>query len=188
MNNQYDEWFDLNLVELGFCVKPHGIKGGFVFNLYNKEDSVLENGGPVLLIPKNEQSSLNSRGEVHQIEKISFGNKVTVYLKGVSDRNFVEAMIPFMIKIPRSLFPKTEDGEYYLSDLIGMEVYHNGADGEKAGQVSDCYDNGAQLVLVILKIDNEVLELPFINQFFPVVDIDNNRIEMIVPEMLEDDK
>lgn len=170
-------------VELGVCKSPHGVKGGFTFFLHNPEDSILKKGIEVLLFPLDRSSAIPKEGKTFKIAQISFGNKVIVYLEGITDRNDVEAMIPFSVQYPREAFPEVEDGEYYLVDLIGSLVF-NHKNGEKVGMVDSFYENGLQLIAVIR--GEETYELPFIDAFFPVVDVTNKRIEMNVPEYLDE--
>jgi len=171
-----------NLIEMGICYKPHGIRGGFTFVLSNTEDSCLQKGVEITLFPAKKESSIAKDGEKFTIEKIQHGNKVIVYLKGISDRNIVESMIPFSVMIPRSFFPETEEGEFYLTDLVGLEVFDDST-GQALGKVKDFYDNTAQIILTI-KGNGKVIEVPFIKQFVPEVDIENNRLTIIVPELI----
>lgn len=166
-----------DLVELGFCRAAHGLKGGFTFKLFNREDSVLKTGSKITL-KGLENSNINSTGSEYEIDKISFGNKVIVYLKGISDRNSVDNMMPFGIYFPRENFP--EDDAIYLVDLVGLKVYEHETDKE-VGVLHALSDNGIQDILVIKKLSGEKLELPFVDNFFPVVDIENERIEVILP-------
>ncbi len=175
------------LVEMGFCMKPHGIKGGFTFNLTNVEDSVLSKKTKVTLFPKDKKSSLDPNGETFTIKSIAFGNKVITYLEEVTDRNKVEDIIPFEIYIDRDLFPETEEDEFYVSDLIGLNVLIDGTD-EVYGKVSDFYDNTAQIVLVVKAQGKQVQELPFIEEFFPEVNIEEGYITMVIPSFIEEKK
>ena len=170
------------LIELGTCNRPHGIKGGFHFFLYNPEDSILKNGKIVELFPKDSSSSINTSGESFKIKSIQFGNKTICYLDEITDRNIVEAMIPFTIMYPRSKFPKPQEGEFYLNDLVAMEVINTA--GETIGEIHSFYDNGAQTVLRI-KLSDEIIDLPFVDNFFPDVDLENKKVTMITPEISE---
>ncbi|RPJ75448.1 MAG: 16S rRNA processing protein RimM [Alphaproteobacteria bacterium] len=170
-------------IHIGHCTTPHGIKGEFSFVLYNQEDSVLHDGAMVSLLPRSTSSSIPQDGKDFKIKKISFGNKTIVTLDGVNDRNIVEAMVPFDIYFDRSNFPEADEDEYYLNDLLGLEVF-DFITKKPIGRVMDFYENGAQVVLKI-KTDNEIIELLFLEQFVPVVDIDKGRIEVIIPEMIE---
>lgn len=171
-----------DLVEVGFCSKPHGIKGAFHFVLGNTEDSILENGMEIFLFPSKEKSELSKSGERFTIERITFGHKVMAYLSGINDRNIVEKMLPFTIKVPRSIFPEVDDNEIYITDIIGCIAF-NVDNGEEVGKVFDYYDNGAQLVLKI-NSKSGVVETPFVDQFVPEVDLDNKKISIRILEFV----
>jgi 16S rRNA processing protein RimM len=171
-----------DLVELGFSLKPHGIKGGFTFALDNLEDSVLKKGSKVYLFPKNASSSLRDCQEF-SIKSIAFGNKVIAYFEEVNDRNTVEAMLPFVIKYPRSLFPEIGDDEYYVGDVIGVKVYDH-TSGEHLGEIVDHSDNGMQIIYTI-KTQGRTFDLPFVEALFPVVDIEGDRVEIVSPRIIE---
>ncbi len=168
-----------DLVELGYSNRPHGIKGGFLFKLLNTQESVLENGSVLRIYPYSDKSTIKSQGEEVEIDQIHFGNKTVCYLKGIRDRNIVEQMIPFTIFYPREKFPELDDGQVYLDDLIGLKVLN--IDGYEIGKVLSYFDNGAQTVLKI-KLESEVIELPFVEVFFPNVNIDRKTITLIEPE------
>lgn len=171
-----------DLIELGTCNKPFGIKGGFHFFLHNPQESILANNSVITLTPKDSSSNLPAEGEDFKIKSIQFGNKTMCYLEGITDRNVVEAMVPFYIHYPRSMFPEVSEDEFYLNDLIGVEVFNT--NDKRVGVIHSSYDNGAQTVLRI-KTKTEIIDLPFIDNFFPEVDIKGNRIVMIQPEMIE---
>lgn len=171
-----------NLIQLGIANKPHGIKGGFLFKLENSTDSVLTKNSKITLIPMNTASSISKEGEEFEIANIHFGNKTICYLKDINDRNVVEAMLPFSIHYPRSLFPETEDDEFYVNDLIGLKVLDT--KGNEVGKVESQYDNGVQTVLK-LKVNNQFIELPFVENFFPEVDMEKGTITYIAPEFDE---
>jgi len=173
MNNK-----NANLVELGVSTKPHGIKGAFLFKLINN-DSVLSNGSVITIFPENDASSVEAGGKQITIDTIHFGNKTICYLENIRDRNLVEQMLPFKIFLPRDQFPKPEADEFYVSDLLGLKVLD--IDGYPLGSVDSYFDNGAQVVLRI-KLEGEIIELPFVENFFPHVNIESGFITMIAPE------
>jgi len=167
-------------VEMGYCTKPHGIKGSFQFILHNIDTSNIKKNSIVTLVPTDPKSKIAKDGEEFKIQKIQIGNKAIVELVGVSDRNRVEDMVPFKVFMDRALFSDIEEDEYYLNDLIAIKVYST--DDEHIGEITDFYDNGQQVVLVVKRLDGEINELPYVDAFFPIVDIDNKRIVMIIPE------
>lgn len=169
-------------IELGYSVKPHGIRGGFSFHLHNTEESTLMNGSNVWLFPKESTSSLPEQGEIFVIESITFGNKTIAYLQGISDRTSADEMLPFLIKIMRDdLPPIEEENTFYISDMLGLKVL-DFISKKEIGKIVDYYENGAQ---IIFSIQGSVsIDLPFVEQFFPIVDLENSYVEVIFPEVI----
>jgi 16S rRNA processing protein RimM len=170
-----------DLVLLGNCHKPHGIRGEFSFFLENMHDSVLKKGSEITLFPKNPSSSIKTDGEVFKIEKISFGNKAIARLVGVVDRNQVEAMVPFEIFVDRKELPEPDEDEVYLSDLIGLKVLEQGTDRE-LGKVTKFFDNGAQVVLTIR--GHKSFDIPFVKHFVPEIDVAAGVMWVNVPQVV----
>ena len=170
------------LVELGYCNKPHGIKGAFSFFLINGKDSVLKKGMLVSLHPANERSSLDERGEPFKIAKIQHGNKVIVELEGVFDRNQVESMVPFSIWLTREQFPKLVEGEIYLSDLIGYKVLDESM--ADYGKVVEIGTNGVQDILCVEDLNGEIVEILLIDQFVTEINSEKKTVHINVPELI----
>ena len=168
------------LVEMGACFRAHGIKGGFQFKLHNEEESVLKKKSKITIFPLKETSSVSKDGEEVEISNIHFGNKTVCYLKGITDRNIVEAMIPFQIFYPRERFPKLSSDEFYLSDIDGLDCVDTA--GNKIGEVRGHYSNGAQYVLTLHLEGSGKVDLPFVEAFFPQVDLEAQTITVLIPE------
>lgn len=170
-----------NYVYLGSCRKPHGIKGGFSLTLENPDDSVLEDNMEIYIKPIDGPSSVKSEGSIQKISRIQFGNKTILYLNGVSNRNDAESMVPFKVFVARELFPKLNDDEFYVNDLIGLDVIDHNTK-INIGKVSGFIDNSAQIVLQIKGKKN--FDIVFVESFVPVVDLENNLIEVVIPQMV----
>ncbi len=171
-----------NLIKLGGCRRPHGIKGGFLFYLFSGQETILKRGMEVTLVPENFASVLPREGQKHVISNLVFGAKIIAYLKEVSSRNQVEALIPFEILLPREDFPVLEESEFYLSDLLGLKVVDHRTK-EEMGTVKGVSDNTVQTILEVRGKIN--IDLPFVDSFFPAVDLELKFIEIIVPEVIE---
>lgn len=169
------------LVELGFCRKPHGVKGAFAFSLHNSQDSILKKGLKLWLKPLSDSSELSKDGQQVTIKSISFGNRVICFLEEVPDRNTVESWIPFSFFVERGAFPKEKDGEVYLSDLIGCQVFNE--QGKQLGEVSSIGTNGVQ---DILQVDSEEggFDVLLIDKFVLDIDVENKKVIINEPEYL----
>ena len=166
------------LLKLGACYKPHGIKGAFTFNLDNDQDSALDAGVRIKLFPVDSRSKLPKEGQDFEIEKITFGHKVMAFLKGINDRNIVEEMIPFVIKIDRDNLPDLNEGEVYLDDLKGFKVLDE--NDEEIGRVQGFSDNGMQTIVEIRGFKS--FDIPYIDQFVIETNLEEKFLKVVVPD------
>jgi 16S rRNA processing protein RimM len=72
---------------------------------------------------------------------------VVAQLKGVTDRNDAEALIGWDIFIDYAKLPPAKHGEYYWSDLIGLQVENN--EGVVLGVVDSLLETGANDVIIV---------------------------------------
>lgn len=174
MNSKY--------VELGHSAGAHGVKGAVSIKLINPDDSVLKKGLKVLLKGNASKSTLPPQGQFFKINNIQFGNKVIVSFEDITDRNQLEGILPFSLMVDRELFPKVHDGEIYLVDLIGMKVVN--PKGKSVGVVKGTFNHGSVDIITIELKSGEDLDLPFTQDFFTKIDMDNGLIEISDVEYL----
>jgi 16S rRNA processing protein RimM len=173
-----------DLVRLASVSQPHGIKGEAELRLLNDiEDSILDEEMKVWLVPTSPKSKLKSEGEEWTIQKLRFGNKAICLFEGIKDRTHLETLLPFDLYLPRDQFPDPEENEIYLVDLIEMPVYST--DGQKLGKLESFSDNGQQYLFDVRLENGERITLPYVDAFFPEIDMKNKRITMILPEYTE---
>jgi len=107
---------------------------------------------------------------------------VIASVREVADRNGAEALRGARIFVSRSIFPKTDDGEYYWIDLIGLNVVNR--DGVVLGTVAELLDTGAHSVL---RVTAEVVDaegktgtverlIPFVAAYIDDVSLADRRI------------
>ena len=168
-----------NLIEIGYCAKPHGIKGEFTFVIYEEFQEDLENDSKIVIVGSTAKSKIHNKEEIVKIEKINFGHKIMARLEGISNRNEVEEMIPFSIYLGRDTIDDLHEGEILLQDYVGMEVFEFQTE-KKLGPVIKYYDNGAQIILVIGKGQN-TFEIPLIDNFVKEINVEKREIRVIAP-------
>jgi len=67
-----------------------------------------------------------------------------------------------------------EENEFLIKDLIGCEVFNE--QNEKIGMVESVSNNSSQDLLNIKNLIGQIAPVPFVNDFFPIVDIKNKKI------------
>ena len=86
--------------------------------------------------------------------------------------------------------PPLEDGEAYVHDLIGLDVYEADESGAPAaepfGTVRDLYD-GAQLLFAIGRDGKPDVLLPDVEEFVVSVDVEAGRMVVRLPDGLVDE-
>ncbi len=101
------------------------------------------------------------------------GKNVLAKLDGIEDRDQAIELAGSKIYILAEQLPKLDEGEYYWSDLIGLEV--ESLQAEPLGTIEMMMETGANDVMV-LRGDRERL-IPFvINDVVRKIDLTNKRI------------
>jgi 16S rRNA processing protein RimM len=94
--------------------------------------------------------------------------------KEIVTRDQAEALKSTKLYVERNCLPQTEEDEFYLIDLIGMEV--KTVDGKRMGSVVGTEDFGAGVLLEIKPKDSASFYQPFTKDAVPKVDIHLKRI------------
>ena len=101
-----------------------------------------------------------------------FKNLVIVKFKGIDNINDIEMYKKRELWIPREEAQELEEDEYYIADLIGMDVVLE--DGSKFGTLKDVMETGANDVYVVEDDKGEEILLPAIRECILDVDVEKN--------------
>jgi 16S rRNA processing protein RimM len=156
-----------NTVCVGKISGVFGVKGWLkIFSYTSPKENILSYS-PWLLVKKGEMKTVEvAEGNLH-------GAGVIARIKDVSDRSQAETFLGYEIFIRREQLPVVSQGEYYWSDLIGLEVIT--VEGVILGIVDSLLETGANDVLIV-KGERE-RAVPFIQgQTIVKVDTDAGRI------------
>jgi 16S rRNA processing protein RimM len=164
-----------NLIQIAFSTSSHGIKGEFSVKLINEDSRTLKNG-MIIYLKKNDQFIAN------EIESIRYGNKTILKLKGIEERNQSDSLVPFEIYVDKNELPDLDEDEFYMFDLIGLNVFDQ--EDNLIGKLIDFYDSPTATIVQV-KTENKILEVVFNDHFIKEVDLENNKIVIVVPEYIE---
>lgn len=170
------------LIKLGSSRKAHGLKGEVEFWTSSGNETHLEKGSIVWLHPL-EGSTLPIEGKEFEVEQVRRGNQVLLKLKNIPDRTAVEKILPFEVSCFREQFPELPDGEYYVTDLIGLKAIS--PEGKVLGKIAEFYESPGQLIFTVSLLNGERVDLPYVDNFFPAVDIEAGTMTVILPEIVE---
>ena len=80
------------------------------------------------------------------------------------------------MKIRRDLLPEKNENEFYLKDLLGVEVFEGNG---KIGDVIDVMETAAHNILIIEDtVNKKEIMVPLVDEFVKKIDFKNNRIEV----------
>lgn len=106
------------------------------------------------------------------------GKALVACLGDVESRSEAEGFIGKMIQVPEEALPELDSGEYYWSQLIGLQVENT--EGIRLGQVDHLLETGANDVLVVTDkgADGEVVErlLPWTDHAVIRVDLERSML------------
>ena len=133
-------------VPLGRISGCHGLQGWLRLTSYTRPPEALFEQ-PVLFLRREGGDVAEPRqlAETRQTGRRLFGR-----LDGCDSRTEAEALVGQEVVVPRAQLPAADEGHYYWSDLIGMQVVNT--DAEALGQVESLFDTGAHDVLVVKEV------------------------------------
>ena len=104
------------------------------------------------------------------------GDAIVCTAPEIPDRDAAEAMKGVRVFVSRATFPKTDDGEFYWVDLIGLAVVNR--EQAALGEVVGLIDTGPHCVLRVQPADPAADErlIPFVDAYVDSVDMPGRRI------------
>lgn len=112
-----------------------------------------------------------------KITKASFFRQfVILHFEGKDRIEDVESLVKKEIYVDRAHAIPLEEGEYYISDLIGLSVYDED-DGRLLGELTDVLQTGANDVYVVTKDGQEIL-IPVIEECIRKVDLETGEVHV----------
>ena len=157
------------LLVMGRIAAPYGVKGWIHVTPYTE-------------LPENllhySTWYINRHGKWQAVDVVSgkrHGKGLVVQLKACTDRDAAAALRGADIGIYRSQLPSVNTGEYYWSDLVGMQVIAK--DDRVLGRLDHLFETGANDVMVV-KGEQEYL-VPYIEgQVVESVDLEAREIRV----------
>lgn len=158
------------MIVMGRVAGAQGIRGWVKLKTYTEHADSLADY-PVWWLGNDEQPWREIKVESFELHSKGLTAKFT----GCEDRTGAEKYKGLWVAVPRDSLPQQDTGEYYWSDLIGMEVVN--VDGQRLGVVDHLLDTGANEVLCVQGESGEML-IPFIAQAIKHVDVGARVIQV----------
>lgn len=111
-----------------------------------------------------------------------FKNMIILSLKEIVDMNQAEKLKNGIVKIYKKDALPLDENEYYISDLLGIEVYDE--ENIKIGTLKNIIFTGSNDVYEIDDLSKNGLLLPAIKECILNIDVINKRITVKIPKGL----
>ena len=156
-------------LQVGVISSTHGIRGEVKVFPTTDDAARFKKLKKVLLDTDREQVEL-------EIQSVKFFKQfVILKFKGIDNINDIEKYKGKSLLVPREDGVPLGRDEYYIADLIGMEVF---AGDERFGVIKDVMETGANEVYIIdSDMHGEVL-IPAIRQCVLDVDVENKKMQI----------
>ena len=154
------------MVVMGRVGAPFGLKG------WVKVQPFTEQTDGLFQYPEWWLSSGGGWDGIKVEETALHGTVLLVRFAGVQDRDGAATFKGREVAIPREQMPAPDEGEYYWSDLVGLEVENT--QGQLLGRVERLFESGANPVLVVIG-ERERL-LPYAENVVKRVDLDARKL------------
>ena len=159
-------------LQVGVISSTHGIRGEVKVFPTTDDPNRFKKLKKVILETKKEKLSLEVQGVKF------FKQFVIVKFKGIDNINDIEQYKGCSLFVSREDAVALEEDEYFIADLIGMEVYTDENPEELFGTLKDVIETGAnEVYLVESKTHGEVL-IPAIRQCILSVDVKAQKMQV----------
>lgn len=162
-------------MEIGKIVNTHGLKGHVKVEPWCDGIETFEYLDSIFI-----------KGTEYNIESVKpHKNIFLLKLKNIDDINVAEGLKGAIITADREKLPPLPEGTYYITDIIGLEVYE---DEKYIGKISDWIETGSNNVYVIKRPKGKDVLIPAIDDVIKKIDIENKTMSVKLLEgLMEDD-
>jgi len=165
-------------LELGYVARAHGLRGEVAIRTFDPASDTLELVERVLLRTRSGEERVLRLESLRPTPKENL-----IFFAEVRGRNQAEALVGATVLAFREDLEPPEEGEYFQGDLVGLTAVDES--GRVLGRVEEVSGLGEVPNLVIRAEGQPELEVPFVDDFVPEVDLAAGRIVIRPPEYLE---
>ena len=171
----------MNYFNVGKIVNTQGLQGEMrVLSVTDFAEERFKKGNSLSLFDKKDQFVMDVEIASHRKVK----NFDIIKFKGMYHINDIEKFRDFTLKVREEDLTDLEDGEFYYHEIIGLEVYENDL---LFGTIKEILQPGANDVWVVKRKGKRDLLLPYIPPVVLGIDIEQGRVDVEIPEGLDDE-
>ena len=171
----------MNYFNVGKIVNTQGLQGEMrVLSVTDFAEERFKKGNILALFDKKDQFVMDVEIASHRKVK----NFDIIKFKGMYHINDIEKFRDFSLKVAEEDLSDLEEGEFYYHEIIGLEVYENDV---LLGTIKEILQPGANDVWVVKRKGKRDLLLPYIPPVVLGINIEQGRVDVEIPEGLDDE-
>ena len=171
----------MNYFNVGKIVNTQGLQGEMrVLSVTDFAEERFKKGNTLALFDKKDRFVMDVEIASHRKVK----NFDIIKFKGMYHINDIEKFRDFSLKVAEENLSDLEDGEFYYHEIIGLEVYENDV---LLGTIKEILQPGANDVWVVKRKGKRDLLLPYIPPVVLGINIEQGRVDVEIPEGLDDE-
>lgn len=110
-----------------------------------------------------------------EVERVRYkGNMVIMKIKDIDTVEMAEKLKNKFMYVSRENGRELEEDEYFISDMIGIDVYT--IDGNLVGKLDDVLQYSANDVYVVKGLEGQEYMIPAIMKFVPTIDMNERKM------------
>jgi len=167
------------VIALGVIRKPHGVRGEASVEPWTNDARRFDEVKRVTLVSPDEATTREATIASVRLH----GGRVLIAFDGIDSPEAVRELANWTIEIPDEEARTLDAGEYFLHDLVGMQLVD--VDGKPRGEVIDAYEGGGG-VLLNVRHGGAEFEVPFAADICTSIDVGAKRMVVNLPEGLDE--
>jgi tRNA (guanine37-N1)-methyltransferase len=168
------------LIGVGVIRKSHGIKGEASVEPLTDSVERLAELKEVYLVSPDRSSIRPARIDGTRLH----GPRALVHLEGVDSPEQLRDLQNWSIEIAEEQLRKLGEGEYFIHDLIGLDLV--ASDGALVGKTVDAQEGASGVLLTVRSADGTTFEMPFVEAICREIHIEQKRMVVDLPAGLVD--
>ena len=163
-------------LEVGQIVNTFGIKGELKVTPFTDDINRFDDLKKVYVKTRKED-------RLYKVENVRYHkNMVLLKLEGIENPEQGELLKNSYLEIDRADAIPLEEGQYFIVDLIGLDVYTD--EGKLLGKVEDIYNTGANDIYVVKDELGKQILLPGIKDVIKEVKLEDRIIVHLIPGLI----
>ena len=163
-------------LEVGQIVNTFGIKGEVKVMPFTDDINRFDDLEKVYVKTRKDE-------KLYKVENARYHkNMVLLKLEGINNPEDADLLRNTFLEIEREDAIPLKKGQYFIADLIGLEVYTD--EGNLLGKVEDIYNAGANDIYVVKDELGKQVLLPGIKEVIKEVKLDDRIIVHLIPGLI----